>query len=40
VQSALTAVWGVTRYLGGETPKENPGPGDKYEEIKPLTLPD
>jgi lysine 2-monooxygenase len=40
VQSALNAVWGVTRYLGGETPKENPGPGDKYEEIKPLALPD
>ncbi len=40
VQSALNAVWGVTRHLGGETPKENPGPGDRYDEIKPLMLPD
>jgi tryptophan 2-monooxygenase len=40
VQSALNAVWGVTRHLGGETPKDNPGPGDKYAEIRPLKLPD
>jgi tryptophan 2-monooxygenase len=40
VQSALNAVWGVTRHLGGETPKDNLGPGDKYDAIQPLELPD
>jgi monoamine oxidase len=40
VQSALNAVWGVVDFLGGKAPKENPGPGDVYEEIQPLALPD
>ncbi|MGH6933182.1 MAG: flavin monoamine oxidase family protein [Dongiaceae bacterium] len=40
VQSGLNAAWGVMNYLGGAAPKDNPGPGDKYEAIKPLLLPD
>ena len=40
VQTALNAVWGVTHHLGGRATKDNPGPGDNYEEIKPLALPD
>ena len=40
VQSALNAVWGVVDFLGGAAPKENPGPGDLYDEIQPLALPD
>ncbi len=40
VQSALNAVWGVVDFLGGKAPKENPGPGDLYDEIQPLALPD
>ena len=40
VQSALNAVWGVVDYLGGAAPKENPGPGDVYDSIAPLALPD
>lgn len=40
MQSVLNAVWGVTRHLGGETPTGNPGPGDKYDTIQPLALPD
>jgi tryptophan 2-monooxygenase len=40
VQSALNAVWGVMDFLGGAAPKENPGPGDLYDEIQPLALPD
>ncbi len=40
VQSALNAVWGVVDFLGGRAPEENPGPGDLYDEIQPLALPD
>lgn len=40
VQSALNAVWGVVDYLGGAAPKDNPGPGDVYDSIAPLALPD
>ena len=40
VQSALNAVWGVVDYLGGNAPKDNPGPGDVYDSIAPLALPD
>ncbi|MBW4022955.1 MAG: FAD-dependent oxidoreductase [Proteobacteria bacterium] len=40
VQTALNAVWGVMHQLGGETLPENPGPGDLFDTIAPLTLPD
>jgi tryptophan 2-monooxygenase len=40
VQTALNAVWGIVRHLGGETHPENPGPGDRFDELKPLALPD
>jgi len=40
VQTSLNAVWGIMRHLGGETPKDNPGPGDRFEALKPLELPD
>ncbi|MDX1607070.1 MAG: FAD-dependent oxidoreductase, partial [Candidatus Competibacterales bacterium] len=40
VQTSLNAVWGIVRHLGGETPRDNPGPGDRFEELKPLALPD
>ena len=40
VQTSLNAVWGIIRHLGGETPENNPGPGDCYEELAPLKLPD
>lgn len=39
-QTALNAVWGIVRHLGGETFKDNPGPGDRFEELKPMALPD
>jgi tryptophan 2-monooxygenase len=40
VQTALNAVWGIVRHFGGAAPKTNAGPGDRYEELKPLELPD
>ncbi|MCC3655268.1 FAD-dependent oxidoreductase [Streptomyces sp. S07_1.15] len=40
VQTALNAVWGVMRHLGGRTDPANPGPGDVYEEIAPVELPE
>ncbi|WP_419760478.1 flavin monoamine oxidase family protein [Acidisoma sp.] len=40
VQTALNAVWGVLRQLGGETPPDNPGPGDLFDTIAPIELPD
>jgi tryptophan 2-monooxygenase len=40
VTTALNAVWGVLRYLGGATPAGNPGPGDVFGSIAPLELPD
>jgi tryptophan 2-monooxygenase len=38
VQTALNAVWGVVRHLGGTSAKDNPGPGDRFEELAPLAL--
>ncbi len=38
VQTALNAVWGVMNHLGGQSDKDNPGPGDVFESIKPLDL--
>ncbi|GAA1908004.1 flavin monoamine oxidase family protein [Streptantibioticus ferralitis] len=40
VQTALNAVWGVMHHFGGETDPANPGPGDVYEEIAPVELPE
>ena len=38
VQTALNAVWGVVRHLGGRSEPDNPGPGDRFPEIAPLAL--
>ncbi|UJR38796.1 hypothetical protein I4U23_031461 [Adineta vaga] len=40
VQTALNAVWGVMHHFGGTTHPENPGPGDKFEELAPIVLED
>lgn len=40
VQTGLNAVWGIVHHLGGETSKGNPGPGDRYDALKPIALPD
>lgn len=40
VQTALNAVWGVMHHFGGETDPANPGPGDVYDEIAPVELPE
>jgi len=38
VTTGLNAVWAVMTQLGGKTHPENPGPGDRFEELKPLRL--
>ncbi|WP_328603111.1 FAD-dependent oxidoreductase [Amycolatopsis sp. NBC_00345] len=40
VQTALNAVWGVLRHFGGETAPANPGPGDLFDDLAPIALPD
>lgn len=40
VTTALNAVWGVMHHLGGATHPENPGPGDVFDDIAPIVLPD
>jgi lysine 2-monooxygenase len=40
VQTALNAVWGVLQHLGGESPADNPGPGDLFDDIAPIALAD
>jgi monoamine oxidase len=40
VQTALNAVWGVMHHFGGHTDPSNPGPGDVFDRIAPLELPD
>jgi len=40
VQTALNAVWGVMTHLGGESPADNPGPGDDYGDWGPVALPE
>ena len=40
VTTALNAVWGVVRQLGGQSAPDNPGPGDRWDELQPLQLPD
>jgi len=38
VQTALNAVWGIVDHLGGNTPVDNPGPGDRFDELQPIDL--
>ncbi|MFD9074048.1 FAD-dependent oxidoreductase, partial [Streptomyces lasiicapitis] len=38
VTTALNAVWGVVRHLGGGCHPANPGPGDVFAELAPLEL--
>jgi tryptophan 2-monooxygenase len=40
VQTGLNAVWGIVKHLGGATAKDNQGPGDRFDELKPVELPD
>lgn len=40
VQTSLNAVWGIMKHFGGETHPENPGPGDVFDEIGPIALPE
>ncbi|MEV4975149.1 flavin monoamine oxidase family protein [Streptomyces scopuliridis] len=40
VQTALNAVWGVMNHFGGATDATNPGPGDLYDELAPVELPE
>ncbi|GGF46333.1 tryptophan synthase subunit alpha [Marmoricola endophyticus] len=39
VQTALNAVWGVMTHLGGRCHPENPGPGDRFDDLAPVALP-
>ncbi|TVL91789.1 NAD(P)/FAD-dependent oxidoreductase [Streptomyces sp. SAJ15] len=39
VTTALNAVWGVLKHLGGVTHPDNPGPGDLFHELAPVELP-
>ncbi|MEU3309943.1 NAD(P)/FAD-dependent oxidoreductase [Nocardiopsis sp. NPDC006832] len=40
VQTALNAVWGVMHHLGGTADPTNPGPGDLFDELAPVALPE
>jgi len=40
VQTSLNAVWGIVRHLGGHSPRDNAGPGDRFDELAPITLPE
>jgi tryptophan 2-monooxygenase len=40
IQTALNAVWGIVRHLGGASAAGNAGPGDVYREIGPIGLPE
>ncbi|HRP98095.1 MAG TPA: NAD(P)/FAD-dependent oxidoreductase [Rhodocyclaceae bacterium] len=40
VHTALNAVWGIVHHLGGHSAPDNPGPGDRFEELAPLALSD
>jgi tryptophan 2-monooxygenase len=40
IQTALNAVWGIAQHFGGRTHPENPGPGDLFHQLAPMTLPD
>jgi tryptophan 2-monooxygenase len=38
VTTALNAVWGTVAHLGGQSSPGNPGPGDRWSELAPITL--
>ncbi|RJQ83715.1 flavin monoamine oxidase family protein [Amycolatopsis panacis] len=38
VITALNAVWGVVAHLGGGTSPDNPGPGDRFDDLAPVRL--
>ncbi|MCE7079675.1 NAD(P)/FAD-dependent oxidoreductase [Streptomyces sp. ST2-7A] len=40
VQTALNAVWGVMSHFGGACDPANPGPGDLFDELAPVELPE
>lgn len=40
VQTALNAVWGIAHQFGARCDLANPGPGDRFDELAPLVLPD
>jgi tryptophan 2-monooxygenase len=40
IQTALNAVWGIAHHFGGRTHPENPGPGDLFQQLAPMSLPD
>ena len=40
VTTSLNAVWGIVNHLGGSTSAQNPGPGDRFEALKPMELKD
>lgn len=40
VQTSLNAVWGIMTHFGGHCLDENLGPGDVYDELGPVALPD
>ncbi|MFJ1648763.1 flavin monoamine oxidase family protein [Streptomyces sp. NPDC088258] len=40
VQTALNAVWGVMSHFGGATDPTNPGPGDLFDALAPVELPE
>jgi tryptophan 2-monooxygenase len=40
VQTSLNAVWGIMHHLGGSTHPANPGPGDVFDDLQPIELPD
>ncbi|TAF70319.1 MAG: amine oxidase, partial [Curvibacter sp.] len=40
VQTSLNAVWGIVQHLGGRTYATNPGPGDVFDTLGPIALPE
>jgi lysine 2-monooxygenase len=40
IQTALNAVWGILHHFGGATHPDNPGPGDLFDRLAPIALPD
>ena len=40
VQTSLNAVWGILHHLGGHTHADNPGPGDVFDTLGPIELPE
>ncbi|WP_121369980.1 flavin monoamine oxidase family protein [Frondihabitans australicus] len=40
VQTSLNAVWGIMNHFGGASAPGNPGPGDVFDELGPIALPE